>query len=426
MVVVVRDVGTTWVAQTAATIRAAGCLAGLVSGPVTGDEQAELAGLVDRFVVVDDPTDPGLLAAAAREISSGHRLSALYSSSDGAVVAAALAAELLGVGRTPPAGLAAARNKYATRRAMAAAGLPTPPFALMGDAAEAADVADAVPLPAVIKPVNGAGSHLVQRVTSVEELATAYRVIADRLLDTPQLRHLYTAQLTGTGTPIDPTTTFLVEGMLRGHEYTVDLIIRDGEVELLPLVDKFFVDDRFFERGFVCPPTDLDPAMARDIGAAVTDAVLAVGLDNTVACVEVIVDEVLGPTVVEINCRPAGQIMGTLYDLRIGVNTAAEVIGLARGVPAVRTEPKLPIPIATLTLFPEGTGRLRAVHGLDDVADLPDVIRVVTSVAPGDLITEDYEIFAVNLIVAGFEDEADLMDIYAVADKLVRFEVEPR
>ncbi|MCT2581920.1 ATP-grasp domain-containing protein [Actinophytocola sp. S1-96] len=418
---VVRDTGTTWVAQTAETIRAAGCLAGMVTGPVADAERALLSGLVDRLAVVDDPTDPTQLADAAREIAAGHRLGALYSSSDGAVVAAVRAAELLGIGRTPSAGLATARNKYAARRAMAEAGLPTPRFALIHDASEAETVAEAVSLPAVVKPVTGAGSHLVERVSTVAELAAVYRTIADRLLDVPQLRHLYTAPVDG----LDPRTTFLVEGMLRGHEYCRDLVVRDGEVELLPLVDKFLVDERFFERGFISPPLGLDPGLERDIDAAVTDAVLAIGLDNTVACVEVIVDEVLGPTVVEVNCRPGGQLMGTLYDLRTGVNTAAEVIGLARGVPAARTEPKLPIPLGTLTFFPEGTGRLRAVHGLDDLAELPDVIRVVSSVAPGDLITDDYEIFAVNVVVAGFADEDDLAGVYAEAAKLVRFDLDP-
>lgn len=429
MVVVVRDTGILWVAQTADTVRAAGCVIGLVTGPLEPREVVELDNLVDGLAVVDDPTDPEQLADAARELSRGHRLGALFSASDGTLVAAAQAAEVLGVGRTPAQALLLCRNKYAARRAMRAAGLRTPPFALMHDARDAAAIADEVELPAVIKPVNGAGSHLVEPVHTVDELERTYRRFADHILDVPQLRNLYAKPLpVGThvgGDRIDPTRSFLVEAMLRGPEYTVDFVVRDGEVEVLPVVDKFLIDDRFFELGFVSPPIGLTPEREELVLTCVADSVRAVGLDNVAGCVEVIDDERLGPTAVEVNGRPGGQLLGTLYGLRTGVNTGAEVISLARGVPCPRGEPQLPIPLATLSLFPDRTGRLRAVHGLDEVADLPDVIRVASSVRPGELVTADYEMFAVNLVVAGFVDYADLEEVYQQASELVSFDIDP-
>jgi biotin carboxylase len=421
MVVVVRDFGVLWVAQTAETVRAAGCVIGLVTGPLEPGEAVELDKLFDGLAVVDDPTDPHQLADAARGLSRGHRLGALFSASDGTLVAAARAAELLGVGRTPASALALCRNKFAARRAMRDAGLSTPGFALLHDAEHAATVAAEVGLPAVIKPVNGAGSHLVERVHTVDELAAAYRKIADQLLDVPQLRNLYTTPLD----TIDPSRSFLVETMLDGPEFTLDFVVRDDEVEVLPVVDKFLIDDRFFELGFVSPPLGLPAEREKLIIEHTAAAVRALGLDNVAGCVEVIDDEHAGPTVVEVNGRPGGQLLGTLYGLRTGVNTGAEVISLARGVPCPRDEPPLPIPLATLTVFPERTGRLRAVHGLDKVAELPDVIRVVPSVRPGDLVTTDYEMFAVNLVVAGFVDYADLVDVYQQATELVTFEIDP-
>jgi len=426
MVVVVRDTGLAWVSQTAETIRAAGCDVGLLTGPLEPGEAAKFADLVDGLATVDDPTDPAQIAEAVRVLARDHRLSAVFSSSDALVVAAARAAELLGVGRTSSVSLALSRNKYAARRTMRAAGLPVPAFTLMHDSGQAQAVADLVGLPAVVKPVNGTGSHLVVPVRSVAELAAAYRRIADRLLDAPQLRHLYTRALDcGDGEVIDPTRTFLVEGMLCGKEYCVDFMVRDGVVEQLPLIDKF-LDDKFFERGFVSPAVDLDAGQERRIRDCVEDAVRALGLNDTVGNIDLIDDVDTGPTIVEVNGgRPGGQLLGTLNQLRTGVNTAAELIAIARGVPSVRTPPPLPIPLATLTLFPERSGRLLAIHGLAEVAELPDVIRVVPVSQPGDLITDDYEIFAVNLVVAGFLDHQDLQDTYAEANALVRFDVEP-
>lgn len=426
MVVVVRDSGAGWVAQTADTVRAQGCAVGLVTGPLEPGEEAEFGSHVDRLSVIDDPTDPHRIADAARALADGYRLGAVLSPHDTTLVAAARAAELLGIGRVPADGLLHCRNKHAFRHALRAAGLPGPRFALLADPSGADAVADTVGLPAVVKPVNGAGSHFVEPVHTVSELRAAYQRITERLLDAPQLRNMYRRPLEDpTGEPIDPETTLLVESMLRGHEYTVDFVVRDGDIEMLPLVDKFLVDDRFFELGFVSPPLDLEPAKEKALIACVEDAVRAIGMDNTVGCIEVIDDERAGPTAVEVNGRPAGQLLGTLYTLRTGINTAAEVVALARGVASERDTPQLPIPLATLTIFAEQTGRLRAVRGLEEVAELPDVIRVVQSVQPGDLLTDDYEIFAINLLVAGFTDYADLEEIYQEVSQLVSFEIDP-
>jgi len=43
-------------------------------------------------------------------------------------------------------------------------------------------------------------------------------------------------------------------------------------------------------------------------------------------------------------------------------------------------KPPVSVPQATFTLFPGQSGRLRAIDGLDDVADLPEVVRAVPAV----------------------------------------------
>ena len=423
MVVLVRDATVGWVLLTAEIIRKSGCAVGLVSTPLSQADAAALDGAVHGVAIVDGAADARQIADAALQLSRHHELGALLSLVDSAVVAAAEAAALAGVGRSPADGLARARNKYAARCAMRDAGLPTPGFGLISDPAQAEAVAREVGLPAVVKPVNGTGSHLVVQVDTVPELAETYHTLATRLLDAPHLRNLYARPLDG---GLDPQTTFLVEGRLQGREFCLDVIVRDGQVEQLPLVDKFLIDERFFELGFVCPPLDLEPDLADGIAGCVDDAVLALGLDNTVACIEVIDDELMGPTVVEVNAgRPGGQLVGLVYELCTGVSTTAELVGLARGVPAARVEPLVSVPLATFTLFPGQTGRLRAVHGLEEVAELPEVVRVVPAVSPGDLISDDFEIWAVNLLVAGLTDYQELTDFYAEASSLVRFDIEP-
>jgi len=155
--------------------------------------------------------------------------------------------------------------------------------------------------------------------------------------------------------------------------------------------------------------------------------VRALGLNDTVAHVELIDDAAAGPVVVEVNAgRPGGQMLGTLILLTTGVEMGAELVALAQGAPPpVREAAKLPIPLATLTIFGHGTGRLVRVDGLDELAEQPDVIAMLPLVSPGDELTDEYEIFAVNVLVGYFAGREDLTELYSDLESLVRLVLEP-
>lgn len=422
VVVLVRDFGVAWARRMAEAVRAEGCQVGLV----TGDEVPQLAESVDVVSVVDDPTDPVAVAAAARELAGDQAVGAVLSTTDGCVAVAAQAAELLGLRHTPAAPIVAGRNKFAVREMLRRAGLPGPGHALMTGADQAPEIAATVGLPVVVKPLSGTGSHLVRTVTTVADLAAAYRAIVDRL-PTGQLRHLYRHPLDcGPHGRVDPAGAVLVEGALAGREFCLDVVVRDGNVEQLPLVDKFLVDERFFELGFVTPPFDLPPEREQAVREAATDAVRALGLDNTVAHVEVIDDVTRGPTLVEINAgRPGGQAPLRLNLLSGGVDMVAELVAAHRGTAIERVPPSLPIPLASLYMFASGTGRIRAVRGLDAVADHPDVVAVSAEATVGEVLGGEHEEKIATVVVAGFLDRDDLVKTYQELAAAITLDLEP-
>jgi biotin carboxylase len=407
-----------WVRLMAPQVHAAGHRAVLVTTPLTDRQRQAAAELVDEIVEMDDVNDPDVLAATVRELAGEARI---ITCTDAAMVAASRAAELLGVARTPARVYAGVRNKFAARRTLDAAGLPGPRFALLERAEDAPAVAEQVGLPAVIKPVNGSGSNLVRVVRTVDELAAAYRLLAERLPGS--MGGLYDRPIGG----IDPTRVFLVETRLEGPEYCLDVVIRDGVVEPLKLVSKPFMDETFFEHVFVCPPFDLPAGREELVRERVVASVLALGLDNTVAHVELIDDVTTGPAIIEVNVgRPGGGLVSALNELTSGINLFAECLAATLGDPSPpRTPPKITIPLAYLIIFGTGKGRLVKIHGLDDVADLPEVLEVVPTVEPGQILSDDHEVLAVNLLVAGFFDADELAALYDEAAKLIRLETEP-
>jgi D-alanine-D-alanine ligase-like ATP-grasp enzyme len=375
------------------------------------------------MVVVADATDAAVVAGAAGQLATGHRLGAVLASSGACVTVAAQAAAMLGLRCAPAGPVAVAHNKFLTRQVLRRAGLAGPRYALLGDPELAEQVVAEVGLPAVVKPVNGTSSHLVMPVRTGAEVAAAYRRLRARVA-AGALGHLYRRPLdTGEHGELDPRRVFLVEGMLHGREFSLDLVLRGGRVEPLPLVEKFLGDERFFGLGFVSPPFDLPAEQERRVRIAAEQAVRAVGLDNTVAHLDVIDDEVLGATVVEVNARPGGHPYPMLYRLTAGVDPLAELVAASRGVPGPRRGAALGVPVASLKVPAAGTGRLRAVHGLDEVAAHPDVLKVTTVLRPGDLITDEYEEFTVGVVVAGFLDRDDLLETYRQVTGTVRLEL---
>ncbi|OLZ48108.1 ATP-grasp domain-containing protein [Amycolatopsis keratiniphila] len=406
-----------WIADVVAAVRATGLRAELVTEPLEPAELTRLADVVDGFIVVGDVRDAESVAEAIRArtpLPAG-----LVTAAEGIVASVARAAELLGVARCPASVFTMAHNKFAVRQALAAAGLPGPRCALISAESEAASVAEAVGLPAIVKPVNGAASNLVRTVSTVEELAAAYRLLAERLPLSEDARY---HRLVGS---VDPLKVFLVEGLLRGPEYAVDVLVRDGVAEPVAVVEKPLIDERKFELGMVCPPLELSEKDTERLFAAATAAALALGLDNTCAHLELIDDAELGPTIVEVNAgRPAGGAQPVLLKLATGIDVIAEAVSLALGTPPPARGKGLPVPVGYLIFYAEGAGRLVRVEGTDEVADLPEVLEVVTIVRPGQLLTDDQEIYAVNVLAAGFADTEDLAALHAEAAKLIRFELE--
>lgn len=425
-IVVVRAVGTAWVPALTAPIRALGHECVLITSPLTEHQREFLAPLVDRIVEILDPYDDAELAQAARAETPTGDLIAVLTSEDGLIVSAARAAERLSVGRTPARALEVARNKYLARCALRDAGEPGPRFAVLADAADAESVAGEVGLPAVLKPINGAGSHLVQVVRTVADLVRAYTHACERA-GKGALAPLYARPVEGPGgIDVDPRRAFLVESLIPGHEFSLDLVIRAGEIEHVALADKAILDEKFFECGFISPPLDLDPSVDARIRERVDAAVRAVGLDNTVAHVEVRDDPTAGACIIEVNAgRPGGQLLAQIFEMNTGVDMTAELVTASCGWPSTRGAPTVPLTLASLTKYAHGTGRLVEMNGLEKVAEMPDVLAVIPQVRVGDPITDEFEVFAVNLVAAGFVDLDDLMETYRQADSLIELVIEP-
>jgi biotin carboxylase len=425
IVVVVSDEGFGGLHHFAKTIRDRGFSPLLITPP--GPEHWEAAWMrcYDQLVHCDDPYDWGTLVNLVRAVANGRKVRGMFTAYDGVMISTARAARSLGLACPMIPGLERARDKHATRVWTARAGLRTPPFSLIQDAGQAPEVAERVGLPAVIKPLNGTASHLVRRVETPGELRLAYDTLADQVGRTFARHYRRLFMTAGIAGRFDPTRTFLVERFVSGPEYSADIIVRQGVVEHVVLLEKFLVDPvHFHEHGFLWPPA-LSAESERAIKTYIDDVVHAIGVDNAIAHVEVI-NSPEGPVLVEINAgRLGGLQVGPLAYAASGVDLAEETLNLALGSgPAPRRADAGGDPVAGLTLFLPAPGRVEAVHGLRELEALPGVAAVWPMCQAGDdFPAADHQIPAVGVVVSGIADRGELTDLYRRMREIVGYEL---
>ncbi|RQX08348.1 ATP-grasp domain-containing protein [Micromonospora globispora] len=326
-----------------------------VSRVVPAEYQTGLAvdALLDR--------EPGL--AAARLVLPGLEY---------AVGAAARLAERLGL---PGAGVEAAdifSDKHRMRLLADAAGLANPAYELVDSPAQATALADRWGGRCVLKPTRRSGSLGVQLIADPAEIARGWAVTAE-----PEP----TVEATERGLP----TGVLVEQTLVGPEYSVELLVADGEPIFANVTDKRLLGGRFpVETGHTVPAAlpETDRRALRDVAIRLAGAA---GFRTGVLHSEWIVADGV-PTLVECAARLPGDMITALISVAYEfdfVGAYLRVLGGQR--PALPAAPTAAAAVEFL-LAPPGT--VTAVDGVRQAQRVPGVLQVQLAVAVGDTIGE--------------------------------------
>lgn len=270
----------------------------------------------DRLV----PDQPALVAAA-EELAGRERITGVFTYDEILVMATAHIAERLGLPGFRPDSADRCRNKQRTRMTLAAAGLRQPRAALVNSAREAAQAAESMGYPVVVKPRGMAASIGVGRANSRTELQAAF-VVADRL--------------SHSGPPAYEGGA-LVEELVVGPEISVDGAISGGEYYPFCLARKQVGFHPYFEEtGHVVDAADpllSDP----ELRSVLVTAHRALGLRDGVTHTELRLTED-GPVIIEVNARLGGDMIPRLGQLATGVDPGRIAADVATGR-TPRTEP---------------------------------------------------------------------------------------
>lgn len=323
----------------------------------------ELVLATDRCHILDDPWGDRATPLNFEKIPEPRDITALRERGpfDGVLAVgdrpafiAAYCAERLGVGFHPRSAVAAANDKYETRRRFRSAGLNVPTFDLVLPGQFQARRG-----PCVLKPLHFSGSRGVIRADSIEEFTAAEA----------RIRKM-----------IPPDEPIVVEDFIPGREYALDGLISGGRLQTLAIFEKPDpLDGPFFEETIYVTPTSVPSDIQHEIQAATQRAANALGLCCGPIHAEMRVNS-QGVWMLEAAARPIGGLCSRV--LRFSQEGAAGETGLeeillrhalGEDVSNVRLAPgahgvmMIPIPRAGVFFGVDGIAQARAVKGIEAV-----------------------------------------------------------
>jgi biotin carboxylase len=290
-------------------------------------------------------------------------------------------ATALGLACNPPETVARLNDKQLQRETLAEAGIAGPASRRLPagtDAAKAAELADGLTYPVVVKPIRGDSSRDVVAVADPGALVALF----ERWAETPREPEDFVVE------------EYLVDrpgggGAGLGSYVSVELVAQRGEAVPLAITGKFPLAEPFRETGNFMPHL-LEADEAQQVLELAVAAAEALDVRSGAMHIEIKLTPA-GPRVIEVNGRVGGGAIDAIYARRHGVSLTELATRVALGDDVV-LEPVGAAPSAgpfsyeCFVQAPTWATRLVAVPNADRVVGVAGATSVAVNRSPGDAL----------------------------------------
>lgn len=359
------------------------------------DDVRELA---DLFVLADF-RDHELLRRTIRAVAQEHSASMIYHiGQEETMVSAYEVAEELHVELNPAAAIRFLADKHAMRELLAERGLSPVSFAAAPTRHEVPGAVQQIGYPAVVKPTALAGSRGVFLWQRPEDQVTWTELVDQYGYDGP----------------------FLVEEHLRGPEYSVETLSRDGRHQVVGITEKLLAPPPLFVEVGHVHPAPLPHERGQVIEELTAEFLTACGYRFGPAHTEVIWTQ-RGPRIVESQARLGGDRIPRLVQLATGLDIEQAIFASMAGTP---TELSAPTATAMVRFFTFPPGHVDEIRGLEEAGQLDYVDELSIRLRPGDIAAEirDSKSRHGHVIVSGAspeEAQARCAEVFAVIEAVI-------
>ena len=301
--------------------------------------------------------------------------------------AVAAACEALGLPGISSETALKATDKGAMIRAFEANGVEHPWYLLIPGPEAMKEHTATVRYPCVVKPTDNAGSRGVVLCRNEAELLSGYEY----------------ARSESYGGEV------IIEEYLEGPEFSVEVMVVDGEPKVLQITDKLTTGAPHFVEMGHSQPTRQPAEVRKKISDLAIRACRAVGITVGPAHVEIILTQ-NGPVMVELGARMGGDCIAThLVPLSSGIDMVGAAILLAAGGTA-ELSPKKEKGCA-IRYFRTPAGILRSIEGVEKAKSLPGIRNISFVHKVGERISEvDSSTDRIGFVIASGETAQEAVE----------------
>lgn len=179
----------------------------------------------------------------------------------------------------------------------------------------------------------------------------------------------------------------VVEESITGVEYTVDSIIKSGEILIYGIGENLKMGSDFPVNKGIIYPSHLSKIDYCHLVETIEKIVKSMGLYNCVLHLEVIIDEEsnIYPIDLSLRCGAGGTISSILIPNAYGLNMMEAIINVYMGG-EIETNLKPEYAGAVFWFLTNGRGKIKSITGLDDVRKLKNVLDCKLLVKTGDIL----------------------------------------
>lgn len=293
-----------------------------------------------------------------------------------------------------------ATDKGEMIKAFEAAGVEHPWYFIVPSQPELATMIDKITYPCIMKPTDNAGSRGVVLCHNREELKNEYE---------------YSRRESRGGAVI-------IEEYLQGPEFSIEVMVIDGEPHVLQITDKLTTGaPHFVEMGHSQPTRQSEENSAR-IRDLTCRAVKAVGINVGPAHVEMILTKD-GPKMVELGARMGGDCITThLVPLSTGIDMVGSTIELACGE-KIDIDPKWEKGSA-IRYFDAHNGVIESIEGVEEARVIPGVQEISIVHQVGERIGEiGSSTDRVGFVIAQAETAEEAVKVCEKAMQTINIEI---
>ena len=355
-------------------------------------------GVISHFIGVDmsQPADMVFDEALAALNSLDSKPNGVCTFVELSVSIAARLADAMGLPCSNPLCVDAARDKSQTRTIMKQRGLPNVRHTIIRSEDDLASAAATIGFPAVLKPISGAASLGVQKVSSADELLSVYRnvqgILSSLIVSAGALERR-TDTVNPDGSPssnrhsgVDASAVIdvsvMMEEYLDGVEVDVDLLLSGGECRYANVIDNGPTHEPYFGETWAALPSLLPQAKVDELRSVAIESAKALGFTDGVFHVELKYTS-RGPRLIEVNARMGGGPTRMIHKLVAGIDLVLEQFFVAVGIPSRPPYSSTPLThIAYAFINSRQTGVVDSIEFVKEYGEREGVVWMLPYVKP--------------------------------------------